>query len=70
MARNGYFITATQGDGGPADFIHDEKIAIIDKEGQIRGFYNGTDSLKVKQLMDAVKVLLASYNVPMKVKTK
>lgn len=70
MARNGYFITATQGDGGPTDFIHDEKIAIIDKEGQIRGYYNGTDSLKVKELMDAVKVLLASYNVPMKVKTK
>lgn len=70
MARNGYFITATQGDGGPTDFIHDDKIVLIDKEGQIRGYYNGTDSLKVKQLTDAVKVLLASYNVPMKVNTK
>ncbi|MBK8353131.1 MAG: hypothetical protein IPL21_16170 [Saprospirales bacterium] len=70
MARNGYFITATQGDGGPTDFIHDDKLVLIDKEGMIRGYYKGTDSLKVKQLKDAVKVLLASYAIPMKSNAK
>ncbi len=70
MARKGYFITATTGDGGPNDFIHDDKLVLIDKEGMIRGYYKGTDSTKVKQLKDAVKVLLASYAIPMKSNVK
>lgn len=68
MARNGYFITATQGDGGPDDFIHDQKFVIIDKEGRIRGYYNGTDPKSVKQMIDATKALLASYHIPLRLK--
>lgn len=68
MARNGYFITATQGDGGSEDFIHDQKFCIIDKEGRIRGYYNGTDPEQVKKLIDATKALLASYHIPLRAK--
>ena len=30
MARNSFMIVATDGDGGPDDFIHSEKMVLID----------------------------------------
>lgn len=64
QARYGYFITADKGDGGPDDFIHDDKLVLIDKEGRIRGYYDGTDDIAVKQLISDTKMLLVSYIVP------
>lgn len=66
QARYGYFITALQGDGGPNDFIHSEKLVLIDKEGLIRGYYDGTNDASVDQMIEDIKVLLVSYIVPMK----
>jgi protein SCO1/2 len=66
MARYGYFITALQGDGGPNDFIHDQKFVLIDKEGRIRGYYNGTEDAAVDQMIKDIQTLLVSYIVPMK----
>jgi protein SCO1/2 len=66
QARNGYFITALQGDGGSTDFIHSEKLILIDKEHRIRGYYDGTDDKSVDKLIDDIKMLLVSYIVPMK----
>jgi protein SCO1 len=66
QARFGYFITALQGDGGPNDFIHSEKLVLLDKEGLIRGYYDGTNDAAVDQLMEDIKLLLVSYIVPMK----
>lgn len=66
QARNGYFITAMQGDGGPNDFIHEQKLVLIDKEGRIRGYYDGVDDKEVDQMIDDIKMLLVSYIVPMK----
>ncbi|MCC6584923.1 MAG: SCO family protein [Chitinophagales bacterium] len=66
QARNGYFITAMQGDGGPTDFIHDQKFVLIDKERRIRGYYDGTDKISVDQMIKDIQMLLVSYIVPMK----
>ena len=66
LARNGYFITATKGDGGPEDFIHDEKFVLIDKYGRIRGYYEGTDREDVERLIDEIKVLKAEELIPLK----
>ncbi|HQD13415.1 MAG TPA: SCO family protein, partial [Chitinophagales bacterium] len=68
LARNGYFITAMQGDGGPNDFIHDQKFVLLDKEGRIRGYYDGTNDQSVDRMMDDIQTLLVSYIVPMKKK--
>jgi protein SCO1/2 len=68
QARFGYFITALQGDGGPADFIHSEKLVLVDKEGLIRGFYDGTSDSAVDNMMKDIRLLLVSYIVPMKPK--
>ncbi|MGK2861075.1 MAG: SCO family protein, partial [Chitinophagaceae bacterium] len=42
MARNSFMVVATDGDGGPDDFIHSEKLVLIDKHKRIRGYYDGT----------------------------
>ncbi len=57
LARNSFMIVAADGDGGPADFIHSEKFVLTDKEQKIRGFYTGTDSKEVEQLITDIKKL-------------
>ena len=32
LARRSFFLTASDGDGGPNDFIHSDKLVLIDKE--------------------------------------
>ncbi|MDQ3050050.1 MAG: SCO family protein [Bacteroidota bacterium] len=57
LARHSYFLAAMPGDGGPDDFIHSEKLVLVDKNKRIRGFYNGTDYEDVNLLIDEIKVL-------------
>ncbi len=51
LARNSFKIVATDGDGGPDDFIHSELLVLIDKNKQIRGYYNGTIPSEVNDLL-------------------
>jgi protein SCO1/2 len=50
-------IVATDGDGGPDDFIHSEKLVLIDTKKRIRGYYDGTSSKEVNQLLRDIKKL-------------
>lgn len=59
LARNGYFVTALEGDGGPDDFIHSEKLVLVDTKSRIRGFYDGTNSAEVQQLLSDIDKLRA-----------
>lgn len=58
LARNGYFVSATTGTGGEEDFLHSEKFVLIDKNKNIRGYYNGTDPEDVDRLILEIKILL------------
>lgn len=58
FARNQLFLTATDGNGGPDDFIHSDKIVLIDKAGHIRGYYDGTNSNDIKQLIQDIRKIL------------
>jgi protein SCO1/2 len=62
IARKGYLLNAEEGDGGQDDFIHTQNFALIDKEKRIRGFYDGTDSLEMDQLMKDIDLLLKEYH--------
>jgi protein SCO1/2 len=62
IARTSYFLDAQEGDGGPDDFIHTQNFALIDKDKRIRGYYDGTDSLQVAQLVKDIDLLLAEYH--------
>jgi protein SCO1/2 len=57
LARRGFFLTASDGDGGPNDFIHSDKLVLIDKQNRIRGYYTGTDDKAVQQLIVDIKKL-------------
>ena len=57
LARNSFMIVATDGDGGPNDFIHSEKLVLVDLQKRIRGYYDGTSNAEVNQLIKDIKKL-------------
>ena len=57
-ARKALFITATDGDGGPGDFIHSDKLVLVDRANHIRGYYDGTEKSEVQLLINDIKRLL------------
>jgi protein SCO1/2 len=42
LARKSLLLAATDGDGGPDDFIHSDKLVLIDAQKRIRVFYDVT----------------------------
>ena len=57
LARKFYFAVTTEGTGDSTDFIHTENFVLIDKEKRIRGFYDGTSSKEVDQLIKDIRIL-------------
>lgn len=62
LARKSFFVlkpaeAANQGDVG-SDFIHTNNFVLVDKQKRIRGYYDGTSSKEVTQLITDVKKLL------------
>ena len=61
LARKSYLATKSTGDGGKYDMIHTENFVLVDKDRQIRGFYDGTDPEAIENLMHDLEVLKAEY---------
>ena len=61
LARTSYLVAKTNGDGGKYDMIHTENFVLVDKEKRIRGFYDGTNSKEMNQLLNDIKILKNSY---------
>ncbi len=57
MARNEYFIVEDKGNSDENDFIHTQMFALVDRNKQIRGYYDGTDSLDVERLIKEIKMV-------------
>ncbi len=57
LARKSYFAVLDEGDGGLQDFIHTEQFILIDKKGQIRGFYDGTDATEMSRIVKDIQIL-------------
>ncbi len=57
FARNDLKIVATAGDGDPDDFIHSEKLVLMDRMQRIRGYYDGTEKTQVEQLIKDINRL-------------
>ena len=57
MARKSYLVVKENGDGGPYDMIHTENFILVDPEKRIRGFYDGTDTLAMRELLIDLKIL-------------
>jgi len=57
LARKSYLAVKTDGNGDQYDMIHTENIVLIDRKRQIRGFYDGTNSQAMVQLIKDIKKL-------------
>jgi protein SCO1/2 len=61
LAQQGYKVAAMQAPGNVPDFIHSEKLLLIDKDKHVRGIYDGTSSKDVDRLITEIAVLLHGY---------
>jgi len=59
LARKSYFAVLDEGDGGDQDFIHTEQFILIDKNKQIRGYYDGTDTKDMDRIIADIQLLKA-----------
>lgn len=57
LARKSFSVVATEEEGSADDFIHSEKLVLIDKTQRIRGYYNGTSAAAAQQLIQDIKKL-------------
>ena len=57
MARTSYMVVKTSGDGGPFDMIHTENFVLIDPQGRIRGYYDGTQTEAMYTLLEDIGIL-------------
>lgn len=58
LARTSYFAALDHGDGGPQDFVHTENFVLVDPQGRLRGFYDGTSAKQVDQAIADIRTLL------------
>ena len=57
LARNQFFVSLDKGNGGPDDFIHTEKLVLLDKYRFIRGYYDGLDTNALKNVAYDISTL-------------
>ncbi|RYE20474.1 MAG: SCO family protein [Sphingobacteriales bacterium] len=61
MARYSYLVTAVDDTASTdieSDFIHTDKFVLVDRIGQIRGQYDGTDTGSVRLMINDIKDLM------------
>jgi protein SCO1 len=63
FARTDLMIDATDGDGGPGDFIHSDKLVLIDPLKQIRGYYTGTNETDINRLIRDIDKLNIEFKL-------
>ncbi len=61
LARKSY-LAVEDSNYSEFDMIHTENFMLIDKEKQIRGFYDGTNSDEINRLLKDIEILKQSYN--------
>ena len=62
LARKSFLVVATDGDGGPNDFIHSDRLVLVDTKKRIRGFYDGTNESETGQLIKDIRKLKAEVS--------
>lgn len=58
---NTYFVAAFEDASAPGGFDHSGKIILVDKDGHVRSFSEGTDPKTTPKLIEDIKTLSASY---------
>ncbi|NNC82693.1 MAG: SCO family protein [Flavobacteriales bacterium] len=58
LGVNGFRVTTQEDVDQQGNFLHSEKFILVDKEGHIRGYYDGTDPEEVRELEEDIKMLI------------
>lgn len=69
LGRNGFKIPVDVTDS-PSDFLHSDRLVLIDGKRRIRGYYLGTDTADVVKLKNDIILLLTELENPKKRKRK
>ena len=62
FARKELGISTGPGDGGADDFIHSDKLILLDKNRYIRGYYNGLNDSEGRKCSDDIVLLTLEKN--------
>lgn len=63
---NTFFVAALEDPEAPGGFDHSGKIILVDKNGHVRSFSEGTDAETTPKLIEDIKTLSASYQSDVK----
>lgn len=58
LAACGYFIAAKPAEPQKINFVHSDKLVLVDRNGRIRGYYSGTNREDVDRLITEALILL------------
>ena len=58
LGNTGYLISALEDTLDPERFVHSPNFVLVDKQRHIRGYYDGTTSTGVKDLVNDIKLLI------------
>lgn len=62
LLLNEFKLSAQDGEGVDSNFIHSEKVMLVDRDRVIRGYYNGLDSASLNRLAQDVGKLYLERN--------
>jgi protein SCO1/2 len=67
LAFKGFFVNADKDDIAPGGFLHSQMLILVDRNGHIRGYFDGTVYSEMKKdLTDAIDILYKEDVVPLK----
>lgn len=61
LAETSYMSIVNEDSDAPGGFIHSGAFLLVDKEGRLRGFYDGTVEEQVDVMMNDIEILLKEY---------
>jgi len=61
IGKDEYLINADVDREAEGGFLHSEHFVLVDREGHIRGMYEGTDTAQVNQLEKDLRLLISKY---------
>lgn len=70
IAFKGYFVNALPDEVAPGGFLHSQLLILVDKNGHIRGYFDGTSTSEVNDLYDAIEILYKEEFAPLKTRKK
>lgn len=63
MGNMGYLMSALEDSASAERFVHDSRFVLVDKQGHIRGFYEGTEAEGMNALAADLKMLMKEEKI-------